>query len=346
MEYEVRKLLKNKLYSDILSITDGDADFTAFKNKTVVITGAGKPLGYYIACAMLICNDLYSTNISVVAVDADNGLFEQYGKLTYRKDIDFIVSRNYSELIADKADFVIHAESFHDLDRTAVVNLLSFIQKYRATAVISTSQDVYGDVFNGKDRISETDIGYIDFTNPMFNSIQAQRMTESLAIKLANDCALDIKIARTSKIYGAFGTDEIFNENIDNAVNGRNLVVDLKLIKPKSYCYVTDAAEAVLTVLLKGRSAEIYNIASNCVADNLQIASECLKLYPEKELMKLVRKGNAAALSPMASTLPILDIKKLSALGFRPRVKLSEGVKRCVDIHAERSELYADERRT
>lgn len=337
MDYEVKKLLSNKLYCDILSITDGDTDFTEFKNKTVVITGAGKLLGYYLACAMLISNDLYTTNIAVVAVDASEKLFERYGKLTYRKDIDFIVSSDYSELTADKADFVIHTENFNNLDNRVVVNLLSFIKKHRATSLISTDIKVYGEVFNGKDKILETDMGYSDFTNPEFNTIQTQRMTESLAIKLAEDCSLNIKLARLCKVYGADSEDSAFGEIIDNAVHGRNLVVDLKQSKPQSYCYVTDAAEAVLAVLLSGKSAEIYNIASNCVASNFQIASECVRIYPEKEL-KLIRKGNTVALSPMAATLPMLDITKLAALGFKPRVELRDGVKRCVEITAERSD--------
>ena len=336
MEYEVKNLLKKKLYNDILSIVDGEANFTEFKNKTVVITGASKPLGYYLACAMLISNDLYATDISIVAVDASDGLFESYGKLTYRKDIDFIVSRDYSELIATRADFVIHGESFKKLDSDSVINLLDFIKKHRTTAVICTDSEVYGDVFNGRDRIFETDMGYSDFTNPALNSVQTQRMTESLAIRLANDCSLDIKLARLCRIYGVDGEDSTFGEILDNTVHGRNLVVDLKFSMPQSYCYVTDAAEAVLTVLLSGRPAEIYNIASNCIASSFHIASECVELYPEKE-MKLISKGKAA-LSPMAATLPVLDITKLCTLGFTPRVELRDGVKRCVEIYAERSE--------
>ena len=335
MEYEVKKLLNKGLYSDILSVVDGDTDFTGFKNKTVVITGASKLLGYYLACAMLISNDLYATDISVVAVDENETLFERYGKLTYRKDIDFIVSRDYSGLTLNTADFVIHCEDFRNLDSEAVINLLSFIKKHSATSVICTDSEVYGDVFNGKDRISETDMGYSDFTKPALNTVQTQRMTESLALKLARDCSLDIKLARLCKIYGADSEDSTLGEIVDNVIHGRNLVVDMKKSKPQSYSYVTDAAEAVLTVLLNGKSAEIYNIASNCVASYFQFASECVRIYPKKEL-RLIRKGNTVALSPMAPTLPVLDITKLCSIGFTPRVELSEGVKRFVEITAER----------
>ena len=325
-----------RLYSDILSIVDGDTDFTVFKNKTIVITGASTLLGYYLACAMLISNDLYSTDIMVVAVDANDGLFERYGKLTYRKDIDLIVSRDYSELTIQKTDFVIHGDSFENLDSNSVINLLSFIKKTSATSVICTDVGVYGDVFNGSDRIFESDMGYCDFTKPEHNTIQTQRMIESLAIKLAHDHSLDIKLARLCRIYGADGESSTFDEIIDNTIHGRNLVVDLELSMPQSCCYVTDAAEAVLAVLLKGKSAEAYNIASNCIASDYHIAMECVGLYPEKEL-KLIPKGKAE-LSPMASTLPVLDITKLCALGFTPRVELSDGVRRCVEITAERSE--------
>ena len=334
MEYEVKNLQSKRLYSDILSVVDGGTDFTRFKNKTVVITGASKLLSYYLACAMFISNDLNSTDISVVAVDESEEIFERYGKLTYRKDIDFIVSRNYSELTLNNADFVIFGESFRNLESSAVTNLLDFIKKHSATCVICTDANVYGDVFNGKDRIFETDMGYTDFTNPVLNYIQTQRITESLALKLALDCSLDIKLARLCKVYGPNCEDSTFSEIIDNTVHGRNLVVDMKKSMPQSYCYVTDAAQAVLTVLLSGKSAEIYNIASNCIASDFHIATECIEIYPEKEL-KLIPKGKAT-LSHMAPTLNVLDITKLCALGFTPRVELSEGVKKCVEIYAER----------
>lgn len=335
MDYEVKRLLDKGTYNDIMSIAGSDNDFTQFKSKTVVITGAAQILGFHLACAMLASNDIYSTDINVVAVDADETLFERYGKLTYREDINFIVSRDYSELVLDKADFVIHCENFRNLDNESVINLLDFIKNHSATSVICTDAEVYGDVFNGKDRIFETNMGYCDFTKPERNIIQTQRITESLAIGLSYECSLNIKLARLCKIYGADCDNSSFREIIDSTVHGRNIVVDMKHSIPHSFCYVTDAAEAVLTVLLSGKTAEIYNIASNCVASDYDVAMECVVLYPKKE-MKIIRKNSDVELSPMAATLPVLDITKLYALGFTPRVGLSDTVKRCVEIYAER----------
>lgn len=187
MEYEVKQLLNPNLYSDIFSITDGSTVFSRFNNKTVLITGAGQLLGIYLASAFLINNDLSSAGTKLIAVDSSEDLFRKYGKLTNRADIDFIVSRDYSALHSVNADFVIHTENLSALDpEPAVINLLNYIKRTGARAVINTYSDVYGDVFNGKDKICEDDMGYV---NPAKPKAEIFRLKERLKALLCGFAA-------------------------------------------------------------------------------------------------------------------------------------------------------------
>ena len=137
MEFEVNRLLSPYLYNDILSSIKR-TDFSAFTGKTVLITGASKPLGYYLACALLINNDLNSEGAKIIAVDSSDKLMEKFGKLTYRGDIDFVVTRDYSYLGGERADIVIHTEDITELEPfTASLNLLRFITSNRAKAAIA-----------------------------------------------------------------------------------------------------------------------------------------------------------------------------------------------------------------
>jgi FlaA1/EpsC-like NDP-sugar epimerase len=56
MDYTVKNLLSPYIYNDITDIYKTDK-FACFKNKTVLITGAGQLIGYYLTCVFLAGND-------------------------------------------------------------------------------------------------------------------------------------------------------------------------------------------------------------------------------------------------------------------------------------------------
>lgn len=338
MDNRVEQLLNPSIYSDIVSITKGDTDFGCFKNKSVMITGAGQLLGYYIACAFLVSNDIYNTNTRLIAVDRDNALFKRYGKLTYRDDIDLRVSENYSDIRAG-ADYVIHTERFSgEATEEAVCNLLEYIKNSEATAVINSYADIYGEVFNGSIFITEEDMGYIDCAKRESACAQAQRTALSFAKKYASDNSLDIKLAVCSSIYGAreFDGDSSYVNLFLNAVLKHNLLVTQKDSEIKSLCYVTDAACALLKILTRGKSGELYNVSSGISASVKQVAEKCVKLFSDSDI-KVIYKYNSKSspLSPMAPTRQILNNSKLLSLGFTPKVSLDAGVARAVQIISE-----------
>ncbi|MCR5653591.1 MAG: hypothetical protein K6F88_07290, partial [Ruminococcus sp.] len=310
MEFEVNKLLPPYLYNDLLALSKR-LTLTPFRGKTVVITGASSPLGIYLSCALLINNDLNSTGTHVIAADTDDKLFARYGKLTYRGDIDFVVSRDYSYFGCDSADYIIHTQSFEQLEKfEAAVNLMRFIESSKSTAVIAVGAEVYGDVFNGKSKISEQDIyGYADFSKPESFNIQVDRMVQSLAVKLARDKNLDLKLAIMSQIYGA-GTKKYY-EILNNVQNSRSVVAE-QSEKPETVIYLADAAAALFTVLLNGANGEVYNIASDDVLSPVILAEKCSEYIYGGEL-KVIHKGRQAALSPMSPNLRIFDNSKLKA---------------------------------
>lgn len=83
------------------------------KDKTILITGAGGFIGYYITMAMLIRNDLYGDNIKVIALVRNSAKTEKrFGEALKRSDIKVIVQDVCSDIdIDDKADYIIHAAS-------------------------------------------------------------------------------------------------------------------------------------------------------------------------------------------------------------------------------------------
>ncbi len=331
MEYNVKNILTPELYGDILSITDSDTDFERFKNKTIIVTGAGQLTGFYIVCALLLSNDISGTNAKVVAVNADDSFFALYGKLTYRNDIEFTVSADYSYLGCDSADFIICTQSAAEIGSCeAVLNLLDFAKKTSARVVLKSSADVYGDVFNGKAEISEDDRGYINCADcPL---AQEERMAESLAKKLAEENSADVSVARVNIVYGGMRFNSGFYQILDDVSFGKNPSVARRDCFPETLCYVSDAASAIMKVLLVGKSGEAYNISCGVSASECGFAQECAEVFPN---IKPVYEGKERVLSPMSPTLRILSADKLRTLGFKPRVSLSDGIGRSVRIIKE-----------
>ncbi|MBR1731619.1 MAG: NAD-dependent epimerase/dehydratase family protein [Ruminococcus sp.] len=333
MEFEVNNLLPPYLYNDILGVSKR-LRLSPFDGKTVIITGAAGPLGIYLSCVLLINNDLNNANTKVIAVDTYDKIFARYGKLTYRGDIDFVVSRDYSYFGCNSADFIIHTQNSARLETfDAAVNLFNFIESSSASAVIAADADIYGDVFNGKDKIYEKDIyGYADFSKKENFGIQADRMVQSLAEKLARDNGADIKLAVLSEIYGAV-TKRYF-EIFKNVQDNRNVVAD-QSEKPESVIYIADAAAAVLTVLLNGKKGEIYNIASDDVLSSVILADKCSEYIYGGEL-KVIYKNKQTHISPIDANLRIFDNTKLKSIGFAPEFDLRNGIVSTLNIMSEK----------
>ncbi len=334
MEYEVKNLLKSNLYNDIEKIAKTENDFSEFKNKTVLITGAGELLGFYLSCAFLISNDVNATNAKIVAVDKSDEIFKRYGKLTYRNDIEFIVSGNYSNLASVSADFVISAQIPEN--DSEIINILELIKNNKSSAVICSRSEIYGDVFNGRDTICETDMGYCDCCNPDCRDIQTQRIFESTALVLAREHQLDIKLAHMCRIFGyrGFYDNDRCEKIFSDVSNKHNIVIEKCDNIVESYIYVTDAVTSVLKILNSGKSAEIYNVSSGIVASAHVIAQYCVKMFSDLAI-KIVYKNKLKTLSPMAPTLKILENEKLKSIGFEPKVDLQNGIVNSVKIFLE-----------
>ncbi len=333
MENKVANLINPYLYKDIISITEGGIDFGRFENKTVLITGAGELVGYYIACALLIYNDINKSGIKVIAVGKEKNLMKKYAELTSRQDIDFIISENYNNFRSYKADYIIHNDFSLNINNEAITNLLKYIKANNViSTVINSNMLIYGTVYNGKSEISENDLGYIDLADTKSSNIQSFRMAECAAINFAKAENLNIMITRSAIDYGVpLEKDHplymLFDKNIDGPV-AVFLNANTKS-KINSYCYVTDLARALLTVLFKGNSGEVYNVASdNSVASNNELQSIISKIANNDAVVKL----DNDVVSPMEPTQYILNTDKLKALGFKSLVDLKNGYKRIAAI--------------
>lgn len=354
MDFNVKSCVKSGIYNDLYEIASSNVDFTKLKGSTVLITGAYGFLGYYLTAALLLRNDLYSDNCKVIALVRDKQKAEQrFGRLLERGDFTLCVQDVTDPIQAQRADYVIHAAGYAsaahfksdpagtaDANLSGTSNVLKFAKKSKSkSALIISSLKVYGVIYGDKEKISEDDAGYIDFASPDNCYAASKRAAETLAADYCDEFGMNVKIARPAYIYGAARPDDdrVWAQFFNNAVNGQDILLKSDGSAKRSFVYITDAVTALFTILLNGENAAPYNIAGD--SSNITIrgfAEKICGVFPEKSL-KLSFADPADEQEPKELKTPlnrlpdVLDSSRLTALGWKPRVDLAEGIRRSVN---------------
>ena len=105
-------------------------------------------------------------------------------------------------------------------------------------------------------------------------------------------------------------------------------------LQRRSYCYVADVISGILTILLKGKNNEAYNIAST--KGNVQLKDYASTLaniagvqIKFEELSELEKQGGSTVLN---STL---DSSKLESLNWESKFSFKEGIEHTYKIKKE-----------
>lgn len=337
MEKPLKNLLSPYAYADVADVLKSDIDFSLFKDKTLLVTGAGSSAGYYIVCALMLCNDLYKTNIKIIAVDSSDSIFEKYESLMTREDVEFLVSEVYDNFGTYNADYIIHNEKVSKNTIEAIYNLLQYIKLCSPiSVVISNPSEIYGTIYNSKTYLLENESGYVNLASPKEADIQTARMAECVALNFTKSENLNIKFARCAEVYGAL---PCHNDNMLYALknsfkDGETASITFDDNTAKSFCYAADCAKALLCILLSGKNGEIYNIADdNSIANNFDFAQTFMKYMNIPVVYG--KKNKRSSFSPMKPSHKILNIDKAKALGFKPKTGLDAGLKKTAVILSE-----------
>ncbi|MGC8977687.1 MAG: metallopeptidase TldD-related protein, partial [Candidatus Ratteibacteria bacterium] len=146
---------------------------------------------------------------------------------------------------------------------------------------------------------------------------------------------LDIVITRSTNNYGPYQHPEKFiAKTIIYALLNRKIPVYGTGRNVRDWLYVEDNCEAIDLVLHKGKKGEVYNIAGKQELKNIEVVKMILKLMNKPEsLIEFVkdRPGHDLRYS--------LDISKIEKLGWKPKTKFEEGIKKTPTIVVENGEL-------
>jgi len=349
MDIKIADALENNLYQEMHVIAESDINWTELRGKTILVTGAAGFISYYMILAILDHNDNYQTGIKIVAlVRNEKKAKEKYGSILNRSDITLLVQDICLPIqYTDDIHYIIHAASQasniqFETDPVGTIqanllgttNVLEFSRvKNPESILFLSSLKIYGKLVNQGKGISEQEQGELDCTSYKNCYAIGKRAGETLCACYAKQYSLPVKIVRPAYIYGtsSLNDDRVWAQFIANVVRKEDILLKSDGMLRRSFCYVADAAIAILTVLLKGETMKPYNISSD--DSNIRIrdfAQSAIDAFPERNL-HLRFQSPEDENKPEKNIAEILDNTELLKLGWKAKVSLIDGIRKSVN---------------
>ena len=265
-------------------------------------------------------------HISFVKGDiADQKLVE---KLVKKHDVHAIV--NFAaETHVDRS--IKDVTPFIHTNIGGVQSLIEVCRKHPEVLLLHVStNEVYGDL--SADATSFTGRSALHPSNP-YSATKAAG--DFLLLAAARTHGVRVRITRCTNNYGPHqDRSKLLPVIITRAMKGEKIPIYGKGKQKRDWLYVTDHTDAIEAVLEKGRDAEIYLISAGEEQENIHVACTVLDAMGKShDLIIFVpdRPGHDWRYS--------LDSSSVRALGWRPAVSFSEGVRRTIEWYTEKPEI-------
>lgn len=338
------KLLKSELYIKDLQKALCNINLEQLQNKTIAITGGLGLIGSTIADLLLEYGKtqkiyILGRNIEKFTYRYEKSSNIEFVKYDALKSIDFEFSPDYiihSAGIANPALYVSQPVETILSNFFGIYSLLEFAKKNKTERLVYiSSSEVYG-TKNTDEAFEEGTYGNINIDSIRSSYPVAKRASEMLCNAYNTEYGLKTLIVRPGHIYGPSAAREdtrISSEFAFKAAEGEDLELKSSGLQKRSYCYSIDCAAQILTVLLKGKPGEAYNIGHDEITSIREMASFYAKAGNVKLSMQQPTQNELIAFNPMNNAT--LNNKKIKSLGYENIFSVEEGCVHTVKILKE-----------
>lgn len=330
-------------------------DWEAFRDKTVLISGANGMLPSYMVETLLFLNVQQHYNIKVVALvrnmEKARKCFCDY---TDDSSLEFIVQDVAKPVHYDgDIHYIIHAASqaapsYYGVDPVGTfkantlgtINMLELAKDKHVQGFLYYSTGaVYGNLPGEKILLNEDNPGAVNTLDVRNCYGESKRAGENACVCYHYQYGIPTKIVRIFHTFGPrvnLNDGRVFSDFCKNILNNEDIVLKSDGLAKRSFCYVADAVQAYFLILLNGESATAYNVGGDEDHEiSIRNLSEMLVgLYPDKEL-KVIFDINENDLTytkmrtPQKQILP--NLSRIRSLGWNLSTSVKDSFKRTID---------------
>lgn len=301
-----------------------------------LVTGAAGCLGTSLCLALL------ERGVSVIGVD--NFLIRSRNNaeiLSKNQEFQFVEMSVEDPQFIEKMEAFSFDEIYHLAFPTGVANLtrlaeemieaasmgskniLEIAKRKQAKVLMTSSSEVYGDPKEFPQK--ETYTGNVDPVGPRSAYEEGKRFAEMEFIQLGKKYAADVRIARVFNTFGPYFTENthhVIPTFITLARKNEALPVHGKGDQNRTFLYVDDFVEGVMTIMEKGETLQIYNLGSDTQTAIIDLAKLILQLTDSKGRIEYIERPK----HDHQGRLPALD--KIHQLGWKQKISLEAGLKK------------------
>ena len=340
---------------DIDIILNNPIDWERFRGKTVLITGATGRLGMYLVEAINKADIDWNLNITILAVARnEKKLAEVFGASLQLPNIYPLV-QDIEEPIRWDGDvhYIFHTAGLaspRDFTRWPVNTLWGHVQGTRNVLELAREKksekvlyvstvEIYGE-WTKEEGIREEDMGpiYCDHARACYP--EAKRLCETMLASYEAQYQVPYMGVRLCHTFGpgiSLEDGRAFSEFICNVIEGKDIILQSEGNAVRTYTYVADAIGAMLLAFTKGKD-HYYNIAN---LENLISIRELAELIAGLDVKGKVKvqyaEQNGQKLNYLPFKLGIMNVDRITELGWRPQVGLRDAFRYTLESFQQRT---------
>ena len=319
------------------------------RGKSIFITGGTGFFGKWLLESFSLVNQSFELNSNIVVLTRnsqsflnDSPHFKDDSSITYHQgDV------RYFSFPQTKFDYIIHAAT--DADARLIAEnplqtidtivegtrrILEFARFCGAKRLLMISSGaIYGKQPQGLAHIPEEYSGAPDPVHPASAYGEAKRLSELLGSIYYKKFGLETIVARPFSFVGPYLNLDVhfaIGNFIRDGLEGRAIDVNGDGTAFRSYMYASDLAEWLWTILLKGKTGQVYNVGSDqaiSIKALAQLISQCFSPASEVRVLKKETIGQS-----IERYIPDISLAK-KKLGLDCRIGLDEAIWRTIQFH-------------
>ena len=355
--------LATKIVLEDLEVIASKLENQAHKleDKTVLVTGGAGFLGNYLVLTLLHLNNTrLKRPVKVISLDNFiTGLKKPLINIKGYRDVTLVehdVSQPFKT--SRKIDYILHAAGIAspvyykkypiqaiDVATQGTKNFLNIGREKKIKSfVFFSSSEIYGDPHPDYIPTPETYRGNVSSTGPRSCYDESKRLGEALAMAFWHKYRSPIKIIRPFNVFGPgmkYNDFRVIPAFLMSGLSGKTLRVHGTGKQTRTFCYITDAIEAIYKVLLSRKSGEVYNIGNDKnEISMIKLAREIDGLIKRKiRISKINYPSTYPADEPMRRAPDLSKIKL--KLKYNPQVDYKIGIKRLKDWYISEYKIRA-----